>query len=129
MLSTRSLIRNQVEPKRLLDREPVRRITDRQFLADGLTTLRYLSQRVGFEYEPRDDGLLTIAALMHDQLERFPSVGDRCLWEGFQFIVTKAGGPGESIQVEVIKSAKPAESENPQRQLWIVMETMLLLTL
>ena len=98
--------------KRLLDREPVRKLKDGRFLADGLTTLRYLSQRVGLDFEPRDDGLLTIAALMHDQLERFPSVGDQCNWEGLHFRVTKAGEPGESIQVEVIRNLETTEPES-----------------
>ena len=98
--------------KRLLDREPVRELKDGRILADGLTTLRYLSQRVGFEYEPRDDGLLTIAALMHDRLARFPIVGDECDWEGFRFRVTKAGEPGESIQVEVVQTEETMDSES-----------------
>jgi putative hemolysin len=87
--------------KRLLEREPLVQMPTGEWIADGLTTLRVLASRLGFDYEPGEDGLLTIAALLHDQLERFPEVGDECLWEGYRITVTKAGGPGEAIQVSI----------------------------
>lgn len=86
--------------KRLLEREPVVHRGD-GWIADGLTTLRYLASRLGFDYEPGEDGLLTVVGLMHDELERFPEVGDECLWEGFRLTVIKAGGPGAAIQVSI----------------------------
>lgn len=97
--------------RRILDRDPVHALDHGRYLADGLTTLRYLAQRIGVDFEVRDDGLLTIAGLMHDRLERFPEVGDECLWEGYLLRVTFAGEPGDALQVEVMP-AKTSASED-----------------
>lgn len=88
--------------RRLLDREPILEQEDGKVIADGVTTLRYLSQWLEVDYEPDEDGLLTIVALMHDDLERFPEVGDESIWEGYRFRVIQSGEPGEPIQVEVV---------------------------
>lgn len=87
--------------RRLLDREPVQFLDDGTMLAEGLTTLRYLAQRLKIDFEATDDGLFTIAAIMHEDLERFPEIGDESLWNGYRFRVVRGGGPGEPIQVEV----------------------------
>ncbi|MEW4488970.1 CNNM domain-containing protein [Thalassoglobus sp. JC818] len=101
--------------RRLLDREPVLQVDENRFLAEGLTTLRYLGQRVGFDYEDRDDGLLTIAALLYEEFERFPEVDDECQWEGYQFRVVEANGPGKSIQVEVSKVPETTEESDEEQ--------------
>lgn len=88
--------------RRLLDRDPIRELKNGQIIAEGVTTLRYLSQWLDIDYEPDEDGLHTIVALMHDDLERFPAVGDESMWEGYRFRVVNSGRPGEPIQVEVV---------------------------
>ena len=90
--------------QRLLERDPVEQ-TANGWVANGLTTLRHLAERLGFEFEPGDDGLLTVVALMHDKLERFPQAGDRCTWEGYELTVIRAREPGESIQVSIQQDA------------------------
>lgn len=89
--------------RRLLDREPIRELPDGRILVEGVTTLRYLAQWLEVDYDPSDEAQLTVVALMHDDLERFPLIGDESIWEGFRFRVVQAGGPGESIQVEILK--------------------------
>lgn len=88
--------------RRLLDRDPVVK-TRAGYLVDGLTTLRYLGERLGFDYEPGDEGLLTVTSLLHEELQRFPAMNDQCIWQGYRFTVKSAGGPGEAIKVQVSK--------------------------
>lgn len=73
--------------RRVLRREPVLQVAPRLFHVDGLTTLRYLSQRLGVDYEPTADGLVTVSGLLHDLLERLPVVGDECAWSGWRIKV------------------------------------------
>lgn len=81
------LVEQPSRAKRVLQREPVLEVAPGRYHVDGLTTLRYLAQRLGFDYEPTADGLVTVAGLLHDELERLPEVGDSCQWRGFTFQV------------------------------------------
>lgn len=100
--------------RRLLDREPIHELPNGQVIAEGVTTLRYLSQWLDIDYEPDEDGLHTIVALMHEDLERFPVNDDVSIWEGYQFRVVKSGEPGEPIQVEVVELPPDEFNENEQ---------------
>ena len=73
--------------KRLLEREPVLEVAPGQYHVEGLTTLRYLCRRLGIEHEPGSDGVITVAGMLHDELEHIPVVGDECSWRGFRFQV------------------------------------------
>jgi putative hemolysin len=81
--------------KRVLQREPVLEVAPGRYHVDGLTTLRYLAQRLGLEYEPIGDRLVTVAGLLHDELERLPEVGDECRWSGYAFRVIDTPGRGK----------------------------------
>ncbi|WP_166820308.1 CNNM domain-containing protein [Thalassoroseus pseudoceratinae] len=74
--------------RRLLQREPVVEVKPGEFHVDGVTTLRYLCLRLGLEYEPTPDGLITLAGLMYELLEHIPVVGDECDWRGYHLKVT-----------------------------------------
>lgn len=89
--------------KRILRREPVLEVAEGKYHVDGLTTLRYLSQRLGFDYEPTADGLLTVAGMLHEELERIPEVGDECVWNGLRFKVIETNERGK-LRVMVVKS-------------------------
>lgn len=89
--------------KRLLEREPITHDADGRMIADGLTTLRYLANCLAIDYEVQDDSPVTIVALLHDELERFPRPGDECVWEGYRLRVVQAGEPGDPIQVSLEK--------------------------
>ncbi len=80
--------------RRLLQREPVVEVKSGVFHVDGITTLRYLCLRLGLEYEPTPDGLITLAGLMYELLEHIPVVGDECDWRGFHFKVTDVSQHG-----------------------------------
>lgn len=69
--------------KRLLRREPVLEIAAGKYHVEGITTLRYLCMRLEIDYEPASDGSVTVAGMLHDQLERMPVVGDECTWKGY----------------------------------------------
>lgn len=100
--------------RRLLEREPVVLRPDGSMVADGLTTLRYLASRLDHDYDPEEDAPVTLAALLHDELERFPVVGDECRWEGYLLRVVEAGEPGEAIQVEIQRPATPPPLVSPE---------------
>lgn len=80
--------------QRVLQRDPVLEIAPNRYHVDGLTTLRYLSRRLGMEYEPATEGQHTVGGLLHELLERIPEVGDECHWRDWQikvFDVSKRG--------------------------------------
>ncbi|MCA9075728.1 MAG: DUF21 domain-containing protein [Planctomycetaceae bacterium] len=80
--------------KRVLGREVVLEVAEGRYHVDGLTTLRYLSQRLGFEYEPTEEGLHTVAGMFHEEFERLPQVGDECTWNGYALRVIEAAERG-----------------------------------
>ena len=80
--------------KRVLHREPVLEVAPGRFHVDGLTTLRHLALRIGVDFEPTIDGLLTVSGLFHDTLERLPVVGDKCDWHGWEITVIDADKRG-----------------------------------
>ena len=66
--------------KRVLKREPVLEVARGRYHVDGLTTLRYLSKRLGIPYELDPDMHLTVAGLFQEHLQHLPDVGDECRW-------------------------------------------------
>ncbi|MGH7200148.1 MAG: CNNM domain-containing protein [Planctomycetaceae bacterium] len=80
--------------KQLLKREPVVEISPGRFHVEGLTTLRHLCKRLGLEFEPHADGLITVAGMLHEDLERMPAVGDEAAWRGFRMQVIETAGRG-----------------------------------
>lgn len=81
--------------RRLLRREPVLEVAPGRYHVDGITSLRYLAQRLGADYEPTVDGLTTVSGLLHDELERLPVVGDRITWHGWDIEVIDADRKGK----------------------------------
>lgn len=81
--------------KRMFQREPVLEIAPGRFHVDGITTLRYLSKRLGLEYEPDPEASLTVAGLLHEELEQIPRVGDEVLWQGYRIKVIDVGPKGK----------------------------------
>lgn len=81
--------------KRLLRRDPVLEIAPGRYHVDGITTLRYLCKRLGLDYEPAADGLVTVAGMLFEELERMPVVGDECTWQGYRIKVIDVDKPGQ----------------------------------
>ncbi len=81
--------------KRVLRREPVLEVAPGRFHVDGLTTLRYLSLRLGIDYEPTADGLLTVAGMLHEEFQRLPVVGDECDWKDCHLKVIETSERGK----------------------------------
>ena len=81
--------------KRLLQREPVLEIAPDRFHVEGITTLRYLSKRLGIDFEPTADGLVTVAGMLHEELEHLPEVGDECCWQGCRIKVINVSKRGQ----------------------------------
>lgn len=83
--------------KRILRREPVREVQSGVYHVEGITTLRYLCRKLQQDYEIADDGLLTVAGMFHEKLERIPEVGDLCDWQGFQLEVIEVRKLGHLV--------------------------------
>lgn len=98
--------------RRLLEREPITIDAAGRMIVDGLTTLRYLASRLDVDYHVEDDSPVTIVALLHDELERFPEIGDQCTWEGYRMEVVQVGEPGDPVQVSLEKLPPTAEDQN-----------------
>jgi putative hemolysin len=103
------LVEQPSRTRRVLRREPVLEVAPGRYHVDGLTTLRYLTQRLGIDYEPSADRLVTVAGLLHDELERLPQVGDECRWSGCRFRVIDAPVRGR-IRVMVSREEEPTSA-------------------
>lgn len=95
--------------RRLLKREPIIHGEDGTIYVEGVTTLRYLAERLGFEHEPDAESLLTVTGLLYDTLQRLPNVGDYCDWHGYRISVVRAAEKGGPLQVSIT----PATSAQP----------------
>lgn len=80
--------------RRVLQRDPVLNVAPERWHVDGMTSLRYLCRKVGLRYEPDEDGLITVAGIFFDELERIPEVGDECVWNGLRLKVIETRRPG-----------------------------------
>ncbi|MCH8243921.1 MAG: DUF21 domain-containing protein [Planctomycetes bacterium] len=96
--------------RRLLRREPVQEVQPGCYHVDGITTLRYLCRRLGLEYVPAADGLVTVVGMLHEKLEQMPVVDDCCYWRGYEFRVTDVRNRGE-VRVMVTKGKQQTISE------------------
>lgn len=94
--------------RRLLQREPVEEIEGGRYRVEALTTLRHLSRRLNLDYQPDPDGQVTVAGLLHEQLERMPAVGDECLWQGYRILVIEAATHGQ-LKVLVAPQQDPLD--------------------
>jgi len=92
--------------RKLLRRDPVLQVAPGCYHVDGITTLRYLARRLGVDYEPTDDGILTVAGVLCDQLEHVPVVNDECTWCGFHMKVIEASRRGH-VRVKIVKTGGP----------------------
>ena len=91
--------------KRVLRREPVLEIAPGRYHVEGITTLRYLSSRLGLEYEPEPGGQVTVSGMLNDRLEHIPVVGDECTWCGYRLRVFEVFRRGQ-LRVTVAKEGE-----------------------
>lgn len=100
--------------KRVLGREPVLEVDEGRYHVDGITTLRYLGKKLDSEFDPGPDNLLTVAGLLHEQLERIPVVGDECISHGHVFrviSVNKKGGVRAMVSRVTSEAGSESEAE------------------
>ena len=77
--------------------------------ADGLTTLRFLAQKLGLT-EPDDPDPVTVAGLLQERLGRIPpGPGPSCDWRGWRLTVLDADGRAIRL-VRVEPDERPDES-------------------
>lgn len=98
--------------KRILRREPVREVEPGIYHVEGITTLRYLCRKLQLDYEVADDGLLTVAGMFHEKLERIPEVGDLCDWQGYRLEVIEVRRLGHLVaELKQLESDKEEKEE------------------
>ncbi len=90
--------------RRLMRREPILEVAPNHFHVDGITSLRFLSQRLSIDYDSDEEDSVTVTGLFHEELERIPELGDECLWRGLSLRVIETGRRGQ-IRVLVTKAA------------------------
>ncbi len=73
--------------ERLLNRLPIRQLSDGLWQVTGMTNLRVLEDH--FELELPDTPSVTVAGVLQESLQRLPVVGDICDWGRLQFEVTE----------------------------------------
>ncbi|MFK7779229.1 MAG: transporter associated domain-containing protein, partial [Gimesia sp.] len=99
--------------KRILQREPVSEVEPGVYHVEGITTFRYLCRKLQQDFELADDGLLTVAGMFHEQLERLPEVGDHCEWKGYRLEVIEVRRLGHLVaefrKAEPVKTKRPVE--------------------
>ncbi|MBW3542154.1 MAG: CBS domain-containing protein, partial [Planctomycetes bacterium] len=98
--------------RRLLRREPLLAVDDGRWHADGLTTLRYLSQRLGIDYDPDSEPVFTVAGILQEKLEHVPEVGDECTWRGYRLKVIEAGARGR-LRVALWRDSDSTQPHGP----------------
>lgn len=99
--------------RRMLNREPIEEVAPGEWRIEGITTLRYFCRWMGVEFEPTTDGMVTIAGMLHEELEHIPEVGDECVWRDFRFRVSEVL-PGGAIRARAVRTAtedSPPETE------------------
>jgi CBS domain containing-hemolysin-like protein len=91
--------------KRVLQREPVLEVSPGSYHVEGMTSLRYLCRRLQLPYAPSPDAAMTVAGMLHEELEHLPNVGDEIDWQGFRIKVIESTRTG---QLRALVSRQPA---------------------
>lgn len=92
--------------RRLMRREPILEVAPDRFHVDGITSLRFLSQRLHIDYDAEEEDSVTVTGLFHGELERIPELGDECQWRGLSLRVIETARRGQ-IRVLVAKQETP----------------------
>lgn len=71
--------------RRVLRIEPIVETAPGRWEVVGITTLRFLANRLGLEHRPEAEDPVTVAGMLFDRLERLPVVGDAVDWRGHRF--------------------------------------------
>jgi len=78
---------------RLLNRQSIRLVRRGVWHVTGMTSLRRVARMFDMPFKPRRT--VTVAGLLHEQLERLPEENDEIIWEGLRLRVMEC--PGESL--------------------------------
>ena len=105
--------------KRIMHHDPVLEIDKNRYHVDGITTLRYLAQRLNIDnIAVEEEDQTTLAGLLHDHFERFPNVGDEMVWQGYKIRIINATHKGQvrvdimQCQTDSITDSQETETEN-----------------
>lgn len=95
--------------KRILQREPVLEIAPGRYHVEGITTLRYLCTRLGIDYDPTSDALVTVSGLLYELLERIPEAGDECFWRDYHVKVIDVSRRGHLRAMISVREPEPED--------------------
>lgn len=92
--------------RRLLRREPIIEVAPDRYHVEGITSLRFLCQRLNIDYDADEEDSVTVTGLFHQELERLPEPNDACHWRGLVLRVIETTRRG-LIRVMVTKDTSP----------------------
>lgn len=97
--------------KRILRHDPVLEIAKDRYHVDGITTLRYLAQRLEISSEAVEfEEQTTLVGLLQERFERFPIVGDSLNWQDFEIRIINATEKGQ-VRVDMMKGEPKSDNE------------------
>jgi CBS domain containing-hemolysin-like protein len=89
---------------RLLNREPIEKISDGVWRVVGVTSLRRLARYLQMELPP--SGNTTLAGMIQEILQRLPAEGDEGNWGQFHFRVLQTMGRAHVlVELKVVEAA------------------------
>lgn len=91
-----------------LDTMGIRRISEDTYIVDGQVPIRDLNRKYGWQIE--DENAVTIAGYLLDMTRSIPNVGQKFIFDGFQFEVLKRD-KNQLRQIKIIRR-EPIVSEN-----------------
>ncbi len=87
-----------------LDTMGIRRISDDTWIIDGQVPIRDLNRKYGWQIE--DDNAVTIAGYLLDMTRSIPAVGQKFIFDGFQFEILKRD-KNQLRQIKIIRRETP----------------------
>lgn len=97
--------------KRLLDREPIEKNTNGEWIVTGMTTLNRMERFFGAEGPPRKSS--TVAGVLQEELERLPQPDDTCQWGPFQLQVIEEAEGYLLIRVDLLPTKDDTNGSPP----------------
>ena len=94
--------------RRLLRRDPILEIGPGRYHVEGMTPLRHFCARFEIDFQGTQDGQMTIAGMISEQLDRLPKLGDHVPWQGFDFKVVHVSKVG---QYRFLVTQQPVSSD------------------
>ena len=100
--------------KRILDKNPIHKITDRKWVIAGMMSLSYLTRELDDEIEHLEPipntHSVTVAGVIQEEMQRLAETGDACDFGPFRFEVIEIEHRGNMLVELTLRNQKEAQS-------------------